>query len=218
MSKNIFLILSVFLSFRLHAQSGGPETVSFLKDEFTVNLLKSNDDFYFSGNHDKYLINKSPLAYFNGYKSIYRDDPLMVLISLSSEYPPPPYGSEGVSEKEYIATWVLLNNQLYLCNIWIRFIYRDDKFLYPPMEKLVGKAFSKKNISKIDIPIPFYGLMPATWFTDTLFIKKANQREKPLQADEWQVKPYLRLIFKKGKLVSTETVANKTWIETITVD
>lgn len=217
MSKNIFLILSVFLSFRLYAQSGGPETVSFLKDEFTVNLLKTNDDFFFTGNHDKYLINKSPLAYFNGYKSIYRDDPSTVL-TYYDPFPPLPYRTDGISEKEYIATWVMLNDQLYLCNVWIHSKKPDEKFIYPRMEKLVGKTFSKRNISKIDIPVPSYGLIPAKWFTDTLFIKKANQLEKPLQRNEWQVKPYLRLIFKKGKLVSIETVANKTWIETITVD
>lgn len=218
MAKNIFLILCIFLSFKLSAQNGRSETVSFLMDEFSSNLLKTNDDFYFSGNHDYYLINKSPLAHFSEYRSIYSADPNDIITYRVLYNPPRPYGWEGVSEKQYIATWVLFDNRLYLCRVEIHGERKDDKFLYPPMEKLVRKTFSKKNISNIDIPDPFYGLMPAKWFTDTLFIKKANPLENPLPANEWQVKPYQRLIFKKGKLISTETVANKTWIESVTFD
>ena len=211
MAKNIFLILCILLSFKMYAQNGRYKTAPFLMDEFSSDLLQTNDIFYFSGNHEYYLINKSPLAHFSGYRSIYSADPNDVITYIVFYTPPRPYGWEGVCEKQYIATWVLFDNRLYLCRVEIHEERKDDEFLYPPMEKLVRKTFSKKNISNIDIPVSFYGLIPARWFTDTLFVKKANQIKMPLPADEWQVKPYQRLIFKKGKLVSTETVANKTW-------
>ena len=109
MAKNIFLILCIFLSFKLSAQNGRSETVSFLMDEFSSNLLKTNDDFYFSGNHDYYLINKSPLAHFSEYRSIYSADPNDIITYRVLYNPPRPYGWEGVSEKQ----WKNLSGKLF---------------------------------------------------------------------------------------------------------
>ncbi|MDD2244520.1 MAG: hypothetical protein PHR52_11555 [Fermentimonas sp.] len=188
MAKNIFLILCIFLSFKLYAQNERSETVSFLKDEFSSSLLKTNDVFYYTGNHDKFLIDKSPMIPHQFYECIFSEEPYEIITYRVNFNPPRPYGSEGVSEKQYIATWVLLNRRLYLCRVDLHGERKNDEFLYPLMEKLTGNTFSKKNISKVDIPVKVYGLMSATWFTDTLFVKKANPLENPIPADEWKVK------------------------------
>ncbi|WP_026327692.1 hypothetical protein [Proteiniphilum acetatigenes] len=193
-----------------------------LFDEFSTNLLKTSDVLYIADNPDKYLMSKSPLSHFDGYRSIYSEDRSMIItyeppfiINNYDSPSVPPHGSEGVSEKEYMATWLLLKTQLYLC--YVDFPYqkkRDDKIVYRPMEKFTGKRFNRKNIPDIEIGEWIYGLMPANWFTDTLYVKKANS-EKYSPYSVWQRKHYLRMIFNKGKLVSTEVMANNTWIETL---
>ncbi|SFL63578.1 hypothetical protein SAMN05216357_1392 [Porphyromonadaceae bacterium KH3CP3RA] len=240
MYKRIFLLLCFFLSFQLFAQTTEMKA-EVLYDEFTHNLLKTFDVLYIADNPDKYLMNKSPLSHFNGYRRIYSDTVIIHgnsfklsfnaegdgkkkyevtrVIDRSDTFLPfgLPFGSAGNSEKEYMATWLLLNTQLYLCRVHFPFEgKRDDKIVYPPMEKFTGKHFNRKNIPDIEIGEWIYGLMPATWFTDTLYVKKANSEKEPLYREVWQRKHYLRMIFNKGKLVSTEVVANKTWIETLT--
>ena len=230
MYKRIFLFLCFCLSFQLSAQKKE------LRDEFTHNLLKTFDVLHIADNPDKYLISKSPLSHFKGYRKIYSDTvtifgdsyKLPYEVEEGKEYEVTrmilqshtflpfglPFGSEGNSEKDYIASWLLLNTQLYLSNVIFPFEARDDKIVFPPMEKFTGKRFNRK--SSPDIEKRIYGLMPATWFTDTLYVKKANSGKEPLDRDVWQKKHYLRMIFNKGKLVSTEVMANKTWIETLT--
>lgn len=234
MYKRIFYFCFFCLSFQLFAQT--PKVKPELYDEFTHNLLKTFDVFYVADNRDKYLISKSPLSHFNGYRRIYSDTVTIYgnsyklpfdaegdsekkyevkrIIVHSNAFLPfgLPFGSAGNSEKEYIATWLLLNTRLYLCSVHFPFeAKRDDKIVYPPMEKFTGKRFNKKNILNIEIGEHIYGLMPATWFSDTLYVKKANAEKVPLQREVWQKKHYLRMIFKKGKLVSSEVVSNKTW-------
>ena len=214
MYKKILLILCFCLSFQLFAQEIKMKA-DILLDEFSVNLLKTSDGLYIVDNPDKYLMNKSPLSHFDGYRSIYSEDRSMI-ITHGTPFPSPPYGSEGVSEKEYTATWLLLNTQLYLCRVHFPFERkRDDKTVYPPMEKFTGKRFNRKNIPDIEIGEWIYGLLPATWFTDTLYVKKANTEKDHLYREVWQRRHYLRMIFNKGKLVSTEVMANNTWIETL---
>lgn len=239
MIKNNLLLalLFCFLSINIIAQKKEIQEDA-LFDEFTHKFLKTYDVLYIADNPDKYLISKSPLSHFNKYRKIYSDTVIIhgnsfrlpfdaegnsekkyevthVIIQSDSFLPfGLPFGSEGNSEKEYIATWLLLNTQLYLCRVHFPFEgKRDDKIVYPPMEKFTGKRFNRKNIPEIEIKECMYGLMPASWFTDTLYIKKANTKMEPLSRDEWQRMHYLRMIFNKGKLVSTEIVANKTWIE-----
>lgn len=47
------------------------QTAEFSCDEFSLNLLKTSDELYIGDNGDKYLMNKSPLSFFKGYKSIF---------------------------------------------------------------------------------------------------------------------------------------------------
>lgn len=240
MYKRILLILCFSFSFQLFAQEIKIKA-DILFDEFSTNLLKTSDVLYIGDNSDKYLMSKSPLSHFDGYRSIYSDTVIIYgnsfklpfnatengkkkyeitrVITHSDTFLPfgLPFGSAGNSEKEYMATWLLLNTQLYLCRVHFPFEgKREDKFVYRPMEKFTGKRFNRKNIPDIGIGEWIYGLMPATWFTDTLYVKKANSEKEPLPREVWQEKHYLRMIFNKGKLVSTEVVANNTWIETLT--
>lgn len=227
------------MSFHLYGQKVEMKA-DVLFDDFTHKLLKTFDVLYFADDSDKYLINKSPLSHFYGYRKIYSDTVIIhgnsfdlpfdadgnsekeyevsrVIVQSDSFLPfGLPFGSEGNSEKEYIATWLLINTQLYLCRIHFPFERkRNDEIVYPLMEKFTGKCFKRKNIPNIEISGPIYGLMPADWFTDTLYVKKANPKKEPLNRDIWQKKQYMRMIFNKGKLVSTEVVENKTWVETL---
>lgn len=114
------------------------------------------------------------------------------------------------SEKEYEAVWLLMNKQLYLCKIFFLSSRQTDESTYQKMEKFTRQSFNKKTFN-IPVPKDIYGFMPAKWFTDTLYVKKANR----ILSRTWQEKPYYKLIFKKGKLVSSEIIANKTWEEKV---
>ncbi|MDD4697834.1 MAG: hypothetical protein PHR52_09905 [Fermentimonas sp.] len=176
-----------------------------LHDEFSY-LLNTSDELYIYGDNSNYLMNKSPLSYFKGYKSLYSDNDGLVIV-VEADF----LGASGRrSEKEYEAVWLLKNKQLYLCKIFFWSSRQTDESTYQKMEKFTRQSFNKKTFN-ISAPEDIYGLMPAKWFSDTLYVKKANR----ILSRTWQEKPYHKLIFKKGKLVSSEIIANKTWEEKV---
>lgn len=81
------------------------------------------------------------------------------------------------------------------------------------MEKFTGvhflrfsKMYAPSNVGLMEL----YGPMPAIWFTDTLYVKKAVTKEDSyLPPDSWKVKPYLQMVFNKGKLTSKKIIDNK---------
>lgn len=93
MLKRIFLMLCFFLSFQLFPQKTEMKQ-DILYDEFTHNLLKTFDVLYIADNPDKYLVNKSPLSHFNGYRRIYSDT--VIIHGNSFDLP---FDAEGNSEK-----------------------------------------------------------------------------------------------------------------------
>ena len=193
------------------------QTVEVSIDEFSHNLLKTSDDLYIAYSTDKYLMNKSPLSFFKGYKSIFGNNSKVTneLKADTAEnivipYPPVRYGSVGKSEKNYTAYWILLDEKLYLYKIDFPASVKDEKAAYASIEDYIGVRFSngyialKKGIGK------FYGLMPAIWCTDTLYVKKAVTKEDPFfPIDSWTVKPYLQMIFNKGELTSKKIIDNE---------
>ncbi|MFV0378780.1 MAG: hypothetical protein ACK5JD_15925 [Mangrovibacterium sp.] len=212
-AKIFYTTFFIFIALQVFSQNK-EITVELLGDEFSYNLLKTSDELYIGDNPSKYLISKSPLSFFKGYKSAYRNDSLITIIG--NPFPSPPYGAFGHSEKEYVALWILLNSELFLCEIYFPFIFKDNKEIYPPIEKFTGKYFLHNNIPNNEGLKRIYGLMPATWFTDTLYVKKANPELEPMLPIEWKKEHYLRMIFDKGQLISTEIIANKTWVYTAT--
>jgi len=207
------------------------QTVEVTTDEFSGRLLKTSDELYIGDHADKYLMNKSPLSFFKGYKSIFGGDSKEPKKNQGSEksknymistfvipYPAVRFGEVGYSEKEYTAYWILLDEQLYLCKIDFPDSLNKEQTVYPAMEKFTGVCFSKRNAPSNDGLGEIYGLMPATWFTDTLYVKKAVTKEDPfMPLDSWEVKPYLQMTFNKGKLTSKKIVDNKIHTRKITV-
>ncbi len=208
------------------------QTVEVSTDEFSSKLLKTSDELYIGDHADKYLMNKSPLSFFKGYKSIFGGDSkenkepkeikkpkgIIFITESITPYPAIRYGSVGKSEKDYTAYWILLDEQLYLCKIDFPDSVMKEQTAYSDMEKFTGMRFSKRNAPSNDGLGEIYGLMPATWFTDTLYVKKAVTKEDPfMPLDSWEVKPYLQMILNKRKLISKETVDNKIHTRKITV-
>ena len=207
------------------------QTVEVTTDEFSGRLLKTSDELYMGDHADKYLMNKSPLSFFKGYKSIFGGDSKEPKKNQGSEksknymistfvipYPAVRFGEVGYSEKEYTAYWILLDEQLYLCKIDFPDSVNKEQTAYPDMEKFTGVRFSKRDVPTNEGPGDIFGFMPALWFTDTLYVKKAVTKEDPyMPPDFWKAKPYLQMIFNKGKLTSKKIVDNKMHTRKITV-
>ncbi len=211
------------------------QTIEVSADEFSGRLLKTSDELYIGDHADKYLMNKSPLSFFKGYKNIFGGDSIetkepkeikkqkgdIVITETIIPYPAVRYGSVGKKEKDYTAYWILLDEQLYLCKIDFPDSTKKVQTIDADMEKFTGVhflRFSKRNAPTNEGPGDIFGLMPATWFTDTLYVKKAVTKEDPfMPLDSWKVKPYLQMIFDKGKLTSKKIVNNKIHTREITV-
>jgi len=178
----------------------------FVKDDFLFQKLRTSDELYIYDDCHKYLMNKSPLSYFDGYKEMYKghhfpEEPPLITAEL---------GTIGFIDKPFRCIWLIKNKQLYLANI--DFYYNDckkkdmnDKYSF--MEQATGEKFDTRyrNISIGSKKI--HGLMPATWFSDTLFVKRSRSSEN---LETWKKKAYLQMVFEDGKLIDMKGIENKT--------
>ena len=169
----------------------------------TSDLLYINDSIV-------YLMNKSPLETFSGYKDLYNSYKEIVLIELKMELGGeiPPFNNT-----RYQVIWCLRDSILYLSDIKFYSVRNCDyKVLFPDNEqyKLMEKL-TKVDFDRTKHPLsgdPFrhrntIGMMPAIWSNDTLLIKRS--RESFEDIDKWIETPCEELIFKNGKLISMRT-------------
>ncbi len=171
----IFLLINGTVGFIEAQQFPIPKdryAFEFLKKSKTTDVLYINDTVV-------YLMNKSPLEVFPGYKDLYA----------SFNLPQPsglPWIPFGVRVNHlftaYRAVWCLRDSMLYLSDIEIPLAsFCDYKSFFPNneqyalMEKLTKVKFDKKY------PLPYkdelylyhntIGMMPANWCNDTILIK-----------------------------------------------
>jgi hypothetical protein len=68
--------------------------------------------------------------------------------------------------------------------------------------------FSKDNLSKSDKKRYKNGVIPATWFTDTLYIKRFPNKGEDGMSPEYNRAAFIRLVFKKGILTDEKKMTS----------
>ncbi len=151
------------------------EHSEFMTKARTNDLLYINDTVV-------YLMNKSPLEAFPGYKDIYASYNLSKPISWTWI----PYGAEVMRHPEatYQAIWCLRDSALYLSDIvFFQVYFCEYKSTFPYdeqyklMEKLTGVEFDENQSPLSGNPFRHrntIGMMPATWSSDTILIKMSR--------------------------------------------
>ncbi len=174
-------------------------------EKLNIFFWNTNDDFIWKD--ERFLLNKSPLSTFAGYKNIF---PRIGRFVIDYES-----GTSGRPEKNYSAKWILIDSTLFLSNVILDIPNNMEKSIddyypqnesYKIVEYLTGIRFGKKYMANtISQPITPLGIMPALWVTDTLVIKRARKFPKET-IEKWNESPYYKLIFERGKLLSAQKI------------
>ncbi|MDR1517063.1 MAG: hypothetical protein LBS52_03020 [Dysgonamonadaceae bacterium] len=206
----LLVFTTAFHHASLHGQTTeGKPPISFSSIAKTSDVLYTNDSTYF-------LMDKSPLEQFPGYKKLYEDKLEPYGVISTSHYwlicPDP--------ASNYMVDWYLQGNLLYMSDILpnapsdkIEKIFPGDE-LYKRMEKLTGVKFEKVYEDRTSYTYKEYkynpptgqnrpappGAMPAIWFSGTIIVKRAAKSEDATV--KWMREPCRELIFKDGKLIS----------------
>ena len=198
-----------------------------------ISKARTNDVLYINDTV-VYLMNKSPLEAFPGYKDLYASFDLPQVI------PWIPYGVRVNRRGTYHVIWCLRDSMLYLSDIDITHAsFCEYKSFFPNneqyklMEELTKVEFDKSYPLPSGNPLTYHntiGMMLATWSNDTILIKISSgqylggqgewrsfycadlndtiwyKRPAPLlELDKWMKIPSEELIFKNGKLISMRT-------------
>ncbi|MGL4292512.1 MAG: hypothetical protein ACRCSQ_02890 [Bacteroidales bacterium] len=184
------------------------------RKEIINDLLSDDTDALIIGNQ-RYLINKSPLYIFTGYKDIYPEIPKSEInfdiatdtYDYDMNYKPhwqirgDSLMLTGISlntDGEYTAD----NNGKQQYNIQLR----EER--YKRMEKLVNKKFDKMSVPKEDKEFlrqkDSSGFMFASWVSGIYYIKSINDTHLTLES--WSKEPMLKLTLKDGKVVKSEKI------------
>ena len=199
-----------------------------------ISKARTNDVLYINDTV-VYLMSKSPLEGFPGYKDLYAS------FNLPQTIPWIPYGVRVNRRGTYHVLWCLRDSMLYLSDINITHAsFCEYKSFFPNneqyklMEELTKAEFNKSYpLPSGSPPLTYHntiGMMPATWSNDTILIKMSRgqylggqgkwrsfycpdlndtiwyKRTAPsMEYDKWIKIPGEELIFKNGKLISRET-------------
>jgi hypothetical protein len=180
---------------------------SVFSQEYRPNFYANTiDELHWKGT--SFMCSVSPLSSFfslspsGGYETICKDLPSYHL----------DYFSLPVSaDKNYIAFWTIINKQLYLFNVTgyapvdSNHIV-DNNIYFDRIEKFLFMKFSKDNLSKSDRKRYENGVIPAMWFTDTLYIKRFPNKDEDGLSTEYNNTEFIRLVFEKGILTEEKKV------------
>lgn len=170
----------------------------------------SSDRLYENG--VLYLMTRSPLTPFPEYKKVFPEVPLCEISYASVGYGP------LIQDKNYVAEWKLVNDTLYLSDVtflvegWEQL---DRKEAYARIATLVHGQFDRLNSASDVAPVSTEGVIYASWFTDTLYVKKARLATPlELSSEEtsgpaWLSAPHERLVFRNGILVNRDLISKK---------
>lgn len=212
MDRVFLLLCFVTCSFLLQAQpikalSPMLEKNEILADEFMYENARSNvsDYLYFDDESGHYLMSKSPLSFFSWKEKAFDAFPEIQMVEYKSEY-----GRMLGFSGKYHVKWMVRSSNLFMSNLSFYTAELKPEHI-KHIESATNRKFDKKFADKDPkTPVGEYGLMPATWLSDTIYVKKAKNFEEDI--DEWIVKSYQQLIFRKGKLISKKEIPNKTWV------
>jgi hypothetical protein len=153
-----------------------------------------------------FMCSVSPLSSFfslspqGDYKSLYKD--LFTLIYTHSSLP-------QIEDKNYVASWTVINRHLYLYDIMPHIsIDTVQNIDLGRIEKFLFMKFSKDNLSRSDRRRYKNGVIPATWFTDTLYIKRFPDKGEKTDSFEYNNAAFIRLVFEKGILTEEKKVTD----------
>ncbi|MGL5563294.1 MAG: hypothetical protein ACRDCN_11820 [Tannerellaceae bacterium] len=183
------------------------------RNDLIKDLMWDDTDVVIMENQ-QYLINKSFLQYFDGYKNIYPE--------ISKAYISYEYGSASADyEMNYIPYWMIQGDSIYLIGISLntdRGQLENGKIIYPDfrlpierflrMEKLVKKKFEKTEEPMVDIKGMSSrfscGRMFASRVSGVYYIKPVMEFDYDI--DTWKKEPIMKLTIKDGKIIKTEEV------------
>lgn len=161
----------------------------------------------------RYLINKSFLINFNGYKNLYPEiekvEAQLMTGSGSQDY-----------DMTYTPYWLIQNDSIYLIGISLNTdggIVKNGVLVYDyqlpaerflRMEKFVNKRFEKGDIpqscTKLIRRGYSIGTMFASWINGVYLIKQTKEFS---QSDsEWYKAPIFKLTIKNGKIIKIEKI------------
>ena len=124
-------------------------------------LSLSNDRLHMDG--VDYMCLKSPLSTFDNFIKIYPPCHSFVEDRDKSE----------INDKNYKVSWSVKDSFLYLCNIIPLCLSGNRlKHMYAQIEKLTGNQFKMPDDISDYVSAGEKGVMCATWFTDSLYIRR----------------------------------------------
>lgn len=168
--------------------------------------VRSSDWLYYRGK--RYILAETPLRkIFNNYETFFS-----FLPKIHSQYG---WGL-GYDDKPYQIVWLLEGDRLYVADINID-VARDEngeprdiygyawEDIYAMMERNTGSRFDRTIPARdsTDLSLRF-GLMPADWFSGTIFAKRyfydTHGQNTMKQYEKWKQEPFQQLIFRDGYL------------------
>jgi hypothetical protein len=139
----------------------------------------------------EYIVNKSPLAYFNGYKSIFGE---LTTDKFNPEVP-------VELEKNYRAKWMIYDNSLLLYDVEVL----NGAESYPNKLKQLEKLTKHKFQSDINYINQYpNGVMFASWFSGFIYVKRLPKQGETYCDCMYQCEKFTKLGFRNGKLIHQE--------------
>ena len=185
------------------------------RDSIIGNMMWEDTDIILM-NKRYYLIDKSLLGCFEGYKDLYPE-----IIKSHIDYA---FGGGSTDwDMNYFPYWVIDNGLVYLVGISLnhddmrihidennfRYDYKLPMERFMRMEKLVNKRFEKGLIPDdlyMTLIKPNYsiGAMFASWVNGVYYIKEMKNYNKSIS--EWTKEPILKLTIENGNIIKTEEI------------
>lgn len=172
--------------------------------------ITTADKLYRNGK--RHYMSVSPLAAFDGYLDLYPQVPNPLGYHESWDVT---YGDRMAREKNYSVTWKIADGKLYLSDLYFftldipEYDYKDyfkpdENARFTAIEKLTGKKFDRSShVARIKPQSP-YGVIPATWFSDTLYIMEQLDPFDIASPDNSGKPQVFRLVFSSGCLINTK--------------
>lgn len=184
-----------------------------------MRIVKTQDMLYVNDS-TICIMNKSPLEVFQNYKNIYDSFNMDVFQEIHQA---PGGGIRHDGTTRYYAVWYIKDDLLCMVNISFNMLDKTKDVFpndeqYTLMEDLTGGIFNLKfefhpqswyeeykyDRSKIKVRVSPFGAMPATWFNDSIIVKRARRFDE--EYCKWAKDPCRKPIFHNGKLVSTQVL------------
>ena len=142
-------------------------------------------------NDTTFLVEKSPLMFFENYTKIYPNVPNIIYDGFLPD----------MNEKNYIPKWVIFNDMLYLYDIWFvaqEYEYTDEfPVRFQPVEKLTGKKFMQVSFINRNVIL-------ADWFCGTMYLKRYPKKDDSNDGREYHCEPFYKLLLENGKIALKE--------------